>query len=77
MTDIKPNPLTIFRDKLIAERDGIAEALQERSATQFKARARSAYLANGGDSEGFEKAYPAMRERLLADAVIDSMKGKQ
>jgi hypothetical protein len=77
MTDIKPNPLTMFRDRFIAERDGIAEALQERSAEQAKARARSAYLAHGGDEAAFEKAYPAIRSRIIADKTIEALREKR
>jgi hypothetical protein len=79
MSEEKPkalNPIQIIQERRREERERQEAIQSERAETRFKERAREAYVSAGGDGANFEKAFPLIRERILAEATVDAMKGK-
>jgi vacuolar-type H+-ATPase subunit E/Vma4 len=79
MSEEKPkalNPIQIIQERRREERERAEEQFKERAEERFKERAREAYVSAGGDGANFEKSFPLIRERIIADATVDAMKGK-
>lgn len=56
-----------------AQRDALEQRQRERAEQQLEAerlRARAGWLANGGDAEGFEAAWPGMRDDILRERAL-------
>ncbi len=54
--------------------------MQARSAEadqKYKARALNQYVEQGGKPEEFEKAWPALREKLIETAVVQGAAGEE
>jgi hypothetical protein len=71
------NPIQIIQERRRNERERQEAFMQERRAEQIKEHARIAYLNAGGEDEGFEKSFPAMRERIIVDAAVAAIKGRK
>ncbi len=80
MSEEKPkakNPIQIIQEHRREERERQDTLQRERAEEQFKERAREAYASAGGDDASFEKSFPLIRERIIADATVDAMKGRK
>lgn len=52
------------------ERQKALEAQAAEEMRSVKARLRERYLAAGGDAEGFERAWPGMRDKVLEERTL-------
>jgi molybdopterin converting factor small subunit len=52
------------------ERQRTLEAQAAEEMRSLKARLREQYLAAGGDAEGFERAWPGMRDKVLEERTL-------
>jgi len=71
------NPIKEFMQRREREAEEHAEATRLRAVEHMKVKARVAFLGAGGSSPEFEKAWPEIRTRLLADEAAQAVKGKR
>ncbi len=69
------DPIRDWQNKRQAQRDAAETDARSRHNEQTKARAHLAYTAAGGDDEGFKKEWPTIRQELLRDETIRTVRG--
>jgi len=70
------NPIDTIRQHRAALRAAEAEEFRERAETGRKDKARAVYIAAGGDEFYFEQTWPSLRQRIIEDETVASVKGK-
>ena len=69
------DPIKQWREKRQAQRDAADVDASDRHNEQTKEHARLAYTAAGGDDEGFKKEWPTIRQEILRDETIRTVRG--
>ena len=69
------DPIKQWREKRQAQRDAAETDARDRHNERLKERARLAYLTAGGDEGDFKKEWPTIRQELLRDETIRTVRG--
>ncbi len=73
MTD----PIKQWREKRQAQRDAEERDARARQTARLEERARLAFVTAGGDEGDFKKEWPAIRQEILRDETIKSVRGEK
>jgi hypothetical protein len=71
------DPIRDWQAKRQAQRDAAETDARARQAARLEERGRLAFVTAGGDEGDFKKEWPAIRQELLRDETIKSVRGEK
>ena len=71
------DPIRDWQTKRQAQREQDQQEARDRHNERQRERARLAYLALGGDDEGFTKEWPTLQKELFREKTIEILGGNK